>query len=112
VLWTLLGVFGFVGDSTQIGPGKTLDSSVSIESSSKLLTMLNATSRSIAKKDIASSIDSSYRFLEKLAGEYSSEAVRGFHRSYFLSLVPSSFKGTVNAFLALMFGQTVVTPIS
>jgi len=102
VLWTLLGVFGFFQVSTQIGPGKTLDSSVSEKLVRNFLTTLNATSRSIAKKDIASSIDSSYRFLEKLAGEYSLEAVRGFHRSYFLSRVPISFKGPVNAFLALM----------
>jgi hypothetical protein len=112
VLWTLLGVFGFVSDSIQIGPGKTLDSSVNIESPSKLLTLLNATSRSIAKKFIGTSMDSSYRFLAKLDGDYAREAVRDFHRSYILSLIPPSCEGVVNALSKVFVGKLICTPIS
>jgi hypothetical protein len=112
VLWTLLGVFGFVNDSIQIGPGKTLDSSVDVESSSKLLTLLNATSRSMAKKAIGTSMADSYRFLEKLGGSYAMEAVRDFRRSYILSLVPPSLEGAVNALSKVMVGKLICTPVS
>jgi len=108
----LLGLFGFVSDSIQIGPGKTLDSSVNLESPSKLLTLLNATSRSIAKKAIGTSMDDSYRFLSKLAGEYAMEAVRDFRRSYILSLIPPSVVGVVNALSKVAVGKLFFVPIS
>jgi hypothetical protein len=108
----LLGLFGFVNDSIQIGPGKTLDSSVNVETSSKLLTMLNATSRSLAKKAIGTSMDTSYRFLAKLDGEYAMEAVRDFRRSYILSLIPPSLEGVVNALSKIAVGKLVCVPLS
>lgn len=105
-------MFGFVSDSTQIGPGKTLDSSVGREHIGNLLTLLNATSRSIAKKDIATSMAQSYGFLEKLAKDYATEAVRDFHRYYILLYVPHSFVKFTNALSRILVGRQFIGPIS
>lgn len=90
VLWTLLGVFGFFKSGAQIGPGKTLDSSVSEQTLRNFLTLLNATSRSIAKKSIATSSSAALEFLSKLSGSYQEEAVHHFHGNYALSQISPS----------------------
>jgi len=110
VLWTLLGVFGLLTQSTQIGPGKTLDSSASRECILNFLTLLNATSRVIAKKDISTTQKDSYQFLTKLETEYSDVAVRHFHGSYILSYIPKT--EFMNALVRLMFGKTVELQLS
>lgn len=93
VLWTLLGTFGLIQSGTQIGPGKTLDSSASTETISKFLDRLHATSRVIAKKDIEKDISNSDRFLKKLDTELDIISVLGFHRTHILSLIPPFMVG-------------------
>lgn len=111
VLWTLLGTFGLIHSGTQIGPGKTLDSSASTETVLKFLDRLHATSRIIAKKDIESDITKSDHFLKKLDSDLDIIAVLGFHRTHILSLIPVSLYGVVNA-ISLYFTKALyIEPI-
>lgn len=84
----MLGILGFVRDGVQIGPGKTLDSSVNHSSLSNFLTLLHATSRFIAKNDIARVMKDSYAFLEKANTIWFKTPVHGFHRSWIITLNP------------------------
>jgi len=121
VLWTLLGVFGFLNDGAQIGPDKKLilDSSVSTKAYRNLLTLLNATSRSIAKRDIGTSMKESYAFLEKLKDSYSLDAVQHFRASVipssfqpFIKYLPNKLIDSMNAVSKFMAGTVLLSNIS
>jgi hypothetical protein len=110
VLWTLLGTFGLVSDSIQLGPGKTLDWAVDKECLSRFLDRLHATSRSLAKKDIEADVLKSDRFLKELDKDLDIISVHGFHRTHLLSLIPQ-ISGLMNA-VAYYFNKSLLfTPI-
>jgi hypothetical protein len=88
-------------DTIQIGPGKTLDSSVDRETALDLLILLRETSRLLAKKKDAAFRKASKDFLVKFRNEFSVEAVRDFRRWHFLLYVPSSLEGAVNSLVKI-----------
>jgi len=77
-----------VEDSIQIGPGKTLDSSVDSDSAIDLLTILRETSLAMAKKKVSRYIESSNQFIAKLGDDALGVVVRDFRRGGLLLHFP------------------------
>jgi hypothetical protein len=107
VLWTLLGLFGFVPSGGMIGPGKTLDSSIRPLWMENILDTVDLTSQILADKDRKDSLEKTTNFVEELDLVYSKGLVRGFTRSYTLSLFPSFWNGVIVSLAERFYGQII-----